>query len=132
MIVHSLHPIDGILADVGMMARRAVAGTLTPTEYRAIAARIRDGVAAQGADPGGMIGAFMDALDLNADAQSITHQMVKATMDRIRGRLIRVRDGSLPVVPNFAVIPHGVHGRPYDPLTAIDGGRAPDPANEGA
>lgn len=119
----SLHPIDAILAEVGMMARRNLAETLTIVEYIAIAGRIRRGVAEAGADPAGIIGALFDSLDLAADAQTLNRPQVAAAMNRIRLRLIRVRDGSLPTVPNFDVLPHGVHGRPRPVLTVFDGGR---------
>jgi hypothetical protein len=122
MTLHSLHPIDVILAEVGMMARRARSDTLTVAEYVAIAGRIRRGVAEAGADPVGMIGALLDSLDLAADARTLARPQIAAVMDRVRQRLVRVRDGSLPVVPNFDVLPHGVHGRPRPVLTVFDGG----------
>lgn len=123
MIVHSLHPIDVVLADIGMMARRAKAGTLTPSEFRAIEPRIRDGLTTTGSDPAGVVSMILDSLVLSADARDLTHPQVERACLKMRERLIRVRDGSLPVVPNFAVLPSGVHGRRIGPLTVFDGGR---------
>lgn len=127
MIVHSLHPIDAILADIGMMARRAKVGTLTPSEFRAIEPRIRDGLVRTGSDPAGVVAMILDGLVLSADARDLTHPQVERACLRMRERLVRVRDGSLPVVPNFAVLPTGVHGRRIGPLTVFDGGRGHTP-----
>jgi len=130
VIAPSLHPIDDILAEVGMMARRAKSGTLVPAEFRGIERRIRSGVVGQGVDRNGSVRALLDALVLAADARDLTRAQVAATMDRIRDHLTRARDASLPVVPNFAVLPSGVHGRPLRPaLTVIDGGRTDHPEN---
>lgn len=126
MNVHALHPIDRVLAEIGLVARRAKVGTLTDAEFRAAEPRIRRGLTDTGADPGGVVGALLDALVLAADARELDHVTVVRVADRMRERLCRVRDGSLPVVANFAVLPHGVHGRPYGRLTAITGGRSPE------
>lgn len=127
MIVHSLHPIDDVLADVGMMARRAMTGALTPAEFSAIEPRIRAGLASTGSDPAGVVGAILDSLVLRADARDLTLPEVERACWKMRERLVRVRDGSLPVVPNFAVLPSGVHGRRIGALTVLDGGRAYHP-----
>lgn len=127
MNVHALHPIDRVLAEIGLIARRAKTGTLTGEEFRFAEPRIRQGLSDTGADPGGVVGALLDGMVLCADAGTLDHATVLRVTARMRDRLCRVRDGSLPVVANFAVLPHGVHGRPYGRLTAIDGGRSPEP-----
>lgn len=134
MIVHSLHPMDKALAEAGMMGRRAIYGTLTDAEFREIEKRLRELITQLGADPGGILLAVLDSLVLSADARDLTHAQVEAAMSLIRKRLQRVRDGSLPRVPNFAVTPSGIHGRPIGPgLTLIKGGRTdPHPQPKGA
>lgn len=111
---------SAVLAEIGMMARRASAGTLTPLEYRASARRIRNGLGLLGADPGGVMGGYLDALDVADQTRALTHDMVGRAARRLRERLTRVRDGSLPRAAASSRIPVRTYGR----LSVIDGGRA--------
>lgn len=107
------HPLDTILADVGMMARRAMAGTLTPPEVLAIERRIRDGVIAQNADRGGSITYLLNSLTEGVREGTLTHLRVEVTMTRIRDRLTPLRDQTADRLPPR--------------LSLIQGGRADQP-----
>lgn len=128
------HPVDGILADLGTLVRRGRRGTLVEAEYVAITGRIHADVAALGADADGMIGARLSLLDRLREAEVLTEQVFDEITALIRVSLCRFRDADLPTVPNFAVLPSGIHGRRIGFLTVVEGGASnhPDTPLKGA
>lgn len=124
MVVHQLSPIDNLLADLGMMVRRGRAGTLTPPEFNAIAFRIGQGLADVRIDPDGVLRARLDRLIQATDDESITKDAFEDITGSMRVSLAERRDGPMPVVQNFAVLPSGIHGRRIGRLIVVDGGRS--------
>lgn len=123
MIVTERHPIDGILADLGSLVRRVRAQTLDETGYRQITGRIRSEMADLNADPEGIIARRFDLLELAEEAGSLTPALFEEAAAAIRAALLNQRSQALITVPNFAVLPTGIHGHRIGGLTVIDGGR---------
>lgn len=119
-------PIEAALAEVGMMVRRARVRTLTETEAREIERRIRIVLDEAGLDRAGTMRALLDALIGAFDSRTATFQLVEAVGDSLRKRLLVTRN-ACRTVPNFEVLPHGVHGRRRPALTVFDGGRGQTP-----
>lgn len=120
-------PIDCLLADLGTLVRRARNDTLTEADYRLLDRRMRLTLQGTGADPDGIILARFDLIARATDDGTLTRSQFEEVASSIRDRLRRYRDRLLPVVPNFAVLPSGVHGRRIGFLTVIDGGAEAHP-----
>lgn len=116
------HPVDAILDDLGMLQRRGRLGSLAEGEYEAITRRIHADAAAIGADADGMIGARLSLLERLREAEVLTVACFDDITGLIKVGLCRFRDADLPTVPNFAVLPSGVHGRRIGFLTVVEGG----------
>lgn len=116
-----LTPLDAVLADLGMLVRRGRAGTLVEREFVVIVDRLRQGLAATAADPDGILRARLELLVRRVEDQTLTADQFEEITGSIRVRLVEHRSEPMTVVPNFAVLPHGVHGRRYGRFTVIDG-----------
>ena len=121
MIVHTPHPVDGVLADLGTLTRRVHAGTLDEVAYLEISGRIRAELVEIDADPNGVIAARLDLLERMEEAGSLTPRAFDEAAAAIRSDLLVLRSQPMTVVPNFAVLPSGVHGRRIGRFTVIDG-----------
>lgn len=121
MIVHERHPLDGVLADLGTLVRRVLAGTLVEADYRQISDRIRSDMVELDADPDGCIARRFDLLEQAEEAGRLTPRLFRETAAAIRVALLVRRSQPMDVVPNFAVLPSGIHGRRIGRFTVIDG-----------
>lgn len=116
-----LTALDAVLADLGMLVRRARAQTLVKREFVEIIVRLRHGLSEINADPDGILRARLELLVRHAEAETLTLTQFEEITSSIRVRLTEHRSEPMTIVPNFAVLPHGIHGRRYGRFTVIDG-----------
>lgn len=116
------HPIDGVLADLGSLVRSVRAGTLTPQTYSCMVERICSEARELDADPHGLVSRQFDFLDAAEAEGVLTPILFEEAVSAIRQALNQHRERGMLLVPNFAVLPSGIHGRPVGRLMVIDGG----------
>lgn len=122
MNLPQMDPVETVLADLGMMVRRARCGTLVPAETLAICDRIVANLPATGADPNDILAARIGVIVRGTEDRTLTLATFNDIANSIRVRLAEFRSEPMALVPNFAVFPYGVHGRRTGHLTVIDGG----------
>lgn len=127
MALPQLNPIEVVLADLGMMVRRARARTLVPAETLAICERIVANLPATGVDPNDILKARVGLIVRGTEDETLTLDTFNEIANSIRIRLAEHRSEPMTLVPNFAVLPYGVHGRETRGLTVIDGGLCDTP-----
>lgn len=134
MALPEMTPVEVVLADLGMMTRRARARTLIRAEALAICGRILSNLPATGADPHDLLMARIGLIIQGTEDDTLTLGQFNEIADSIRVKLVEFQSRPMTVVPNFAVLPYGVHGTRVGHLTVIDGGAetTPDTPLKGA
>ncbi len=118
----ALTPVEAVMADLGMMVRKGRNGVLPFRELASTVDQMKIDLVSIGADPSGHLRARLTLLKIKAEAQTLTSDQFEEITGSIRVRLAELRSSPMPVVPNFAVLPSGVHGRRIGFLTVVEGG----------
>ena len=92
MIVHALHPLDSLLAEIGALVRRARHGTLDETEFTLRVSRIRQGVVAADLDRDGRLRDRLDLLVRASEDGSLTRDWFDKITASLRDRVVFARD----------------------------------------
>lgn len=124
MIVHTLHPLDAVLAEIGTLARRGRHGSMDETECSARIERIRQAVVHADIDQDGRIRDRLDVLARTLDDGSLTRDWFDTITKSIRDRVARARDS---LTPDSSRLGESTSGRRYGGLTVFDGGRCDTP-----
>lgn len=124
MIVHSLHPLDGLLAEIGALVRRGRHGKMDEAEFTARVSRIRQGVVAADLDRDGRLRDRLDLLVRATEDGSLTRDWFDKITASIRDRVARARDS---LTPDADRLGENRAGRRYGGLTVFDGGRCHTP-----
>lgn len=122
-----LTPVETIMAHLGMMVRRGRNGVLPLRECMATVAELKELIEQAGIDQTGILRARLNLLGIKAEARTLTSDQFEEITTSLRVRLSEIRHGPPPVVPNFAVLPSGVHGRRIGFMTVVDGGASTQP-----
>ncbi|WEK38652.1 MAG: hypothetical protein P0Y50_08810 [Candidatus Brevundimonas colombiensis] len=124
MIVHALHPLDALLAEIGALVRRGRHGSLDEAEFALRVGRIRQAIVAADLDRDGRLRDRLDLLVRATEDQSLTRDWFDQIMGSLRDRVAFARDG---LKPDPRRLGENRAGRRYGGLTVFDGGRCHTP-----